>query len=243
MTALLLLALVSAPQEPSGVADLHQDRQGRLWAAGLHGYSILADGSWTPYRTIGPISPRVVFGIHEEPGTGAIWLAASGGAGRMETGAGEWEVVLPSAGLPHAVVHAVRVDRAGTLWLATRGGLARATAQGLETLYPGTNFRSIPEAPDGTLWFGTSDGALEWRAAGPVRHLAGRTVLPHLVGPDGTLWATAPDGLVRYQGGAWSRVPLPAALTGAEIHDMAVGRDGTLWLATSRGAARHRPGP
>jgi ligand-binding sensor domain-containing protein len=224
-----------------GIADLHEDGHGRLWAAGVGGFSVREEGRWTAYRAMGAIRPRVVFGIPEEP-SGADWLAANGGAGRTVDGPdGEWEVILPSDGLPHPVVHAVLVDRAGVRWLACRTGLARVAAGRVDTLFPGTNFRSIVEDARGTLWFGTSDGALEWDGDVRERHFPGSTVLPRRAA-DGVLWAKSPDhGLLRRRDGGWETVPLPPELDGAEIHDLSAAPDGAIWLATSLGAARYTP--
>ena len=69
-----------------GVASLLEDSAGRLWAAGVGGFSILEGGRWVPYRTIGTLQPRVVFGIYEEARTGSVWLAAKWGRGTPNRG-------------------------------------------------------------------------------------------------------------------------------------------------------------
>ena len=224
----------------AGVADLLEDRHGRLWAVGLGGFSVFDGDRWRARDGFADLQPRVIFDVYEEPDSDAIWLAASGGAGRLEDGV--WTVLRTSDGLPHPVVHAVVVDARGAVWLACRTGLARIEAGVVEVQFPGVNFRSALQGPNGVLWFGTSDGIYAWDGSSWTHHLEGTTVYVRLVTAAGVIWAgSAGAGVFRNEEGEWEPVDLPQRLLGAEVFDLAEGPDGSIWVATSAGVGRLSP--
>ena len=219
-----------------GVADLHQDTHGVLWAAGLGGAAALEGRVWRHVPDPGGLGSRVVFQISEETGErGAMWFAGTGGAARL---AGDhWETITDAEGLPHAVVHAVLATESGTRWFACRRGLARMDREGLATFEPTTNFRSILQAPSGTIWFGTSSGVLSWSDEGLTEHDVRGAVFPILVSADGALWSGSDSqGVLRYSRGEWRPVPLPGIPEGVEVFDLAEDARGKIWVASSRGA-------
>lgn len=221
----------------NGIADLHEDSRGRLWAVGAGGYSRREDERWTGHATIGGLRPPVVFGVSEAP-SGAIWLAANGGAGRE--GREGWQTLTPSDGLPHQVVHDVVVGREGDVWLACRQGLARVRRGALDVFHPAVNFRSAALGPDGTLWFGTPSGLYSFDGDSWGIHFEGEPVFPLLVAADGTLWAgSSGTGLRKWGADGWESVALPDDLDSAEVHGLAETPDGSIWVATSRGPARY----
>lgn len=218
----------------NGIADLAFDSSGRLWIAGLNGVAVLDGGSWTATRSVGEWEPRVVFGIHEDALTGAIWFGSSAGAARLH--GDSWETVTQSDGLPHAVVHAVLVDSTGTTWFACRRGLARSVHGTIESFFPDLNFRSAVPGNDGAAWFGSSGGVFEWDGSDLIHHLPGSGVYPKTIDDEGTVWAvTDSEGIFSYDGSAWETHDLPAAVSGAEVFDLAFDTKGRLWAATSRG--------
>ena len=224
----------------SGIADLHQDRLGRIWAVGLGGYSVLHGNRWETEPGFGGLQPRVIFSVYEEEGADAVWLASSGGAGRLKDGV--WTVLRESDGLPHEVVHAVVVDREGATWLACRTGLARVNDGEIDIQFRDVNFRTALAGPDGVLWFGTSDGVFQWDGSSWTQHLEGRTVYPRLATDEGVIWAgSANDGVFRHASGEWEAIELPVRLQGSEVFDLAQGPDGSIWLATSAGLGRLVP--
>lgn len=224
-----------------GVTSIHEDRSGRLWAAGAGGVSVLESGRWVSHRTFGTLEPRVVFDVHEQVRTGSIWVAASGGAA-LHTPDG-WQLVGPDEGLPHAVVHSVVVDGNDAAWFACRRGLARVEDGAVTVFFAEVNFRSAVVAPDGTLWFGTPDGIYTWDGGSWGRHREGHPTYPLLVEENGTVWAGSSIGSIAlYEDGHWRTIELPAALAGAEVFDLASAVDGSVWVATSKGAARFDSG-
>jgi ligand-binding sensor domain-containing protein len=158
-------------------------------------------------------------------------------AGRLADGV--WSRLGSADGLPHSVVHAVVVDEDGAVWLACRRGLGRLAGGEVEVHFPQVNFRSALAGRDGTLWFGTASGIFAWDGTSWNRYLEGRTLYTRLVAADGAVWAGSADaGVVRFDGGTWSEVPLPARLQGSEVFDIAEGRDGSIWLASAAGLGR-----
>jgi ligand-binding sensor domain-containing protein len=221
----------------TGIADLHEDARGRLWAVGVDGFAILEGGSWRSQGSVGELRPRVIFNVFEEPGGDAIWLATSTGAGRFEDGA--WSYLRAADGLPHEVVHDVVVDASGSVWLACRSGLARLQGGEVEVVFTAANFRTALVGADGTLWFGSSDGIYAWDGSSWARYLEGKTVYTRLLAADGAIWAgSASSGVFRHASGVWEAIELPAWLQGAEVFDLAQDRDGSIWLATAAGLGR-----
>lgn len=226
----------------NGIADLHEDVYGRLWAAGFLGFSVDKGGSWNARTSFGSVEPRVVFAVHEDIASRSVWLAGSGGAGRLREG--EWSTFGPDDGLPHAVVHDVEVDGDGAVWFACRRGLARMKDGKVVVFRPDLNFRSIVEGGDGRLWFGTSDGVYEFDGSTWRHHLSGRTVSPVATGEAGEIWASSEgEGAFRYAEGEWRRLTMADGLPSDVVYDIDRGPDGALWFATDAGAARYMPGP
>ena len=231
------LEWVSDDALPDGIAEVYEDRAGRLWIAGVGGIAVLERGGWTAHHRLGRITPRVVFGIHEDARSGTIWAAASGGTGALTSDG--WRTIGVEDGLPHSVVHAVVVDSAGAVWLSCRRGLARVHHGGVTVFHPEVNFRSAAVDETGTPWFGTSDGIFSWENGSLRRHREGRPTFPIVADARGSIWAGAPGaGLVRLRDDRWADIPLPGPLQGAEVFDLAAAPDGSIWVATAAGVAR-----
>jgi len=223
-----------------GVADLTVTKAGTLWAAGQGGVSRFDGQQWIGQNRLGSVQPRVVFNIHEEAASGALWMATDQGAVRLDNSL--WAVTRASDGLPHNVVHGVVTLPDGTAWFACRTGVARMTEGEIQTFFAGTNFRTAIPDGRGGAWFGTSDGAYHWDGTDWTTGLEGHTIYPKIVAMDGTVWAgSAGAGLFRWVAGQWRAVTLPDRLHGAEIFDVAEAPDGAIWLATSHGVARLVP--
>ncbi|HLO67102.1 MAG TPA: two-component regulator propeller domain-containing protein [Holophaga sp.] len=124
------------------------------------------------------------------------------------------------AGLPADTVHALLIDRRGTLWAGTVDGPARHTEYGWEAfpLPGGTRssfIRSLLEDGEGALWFGTQDGGLwRWKSSHWSHFEAERDLPSNRVNclletqePGGgrVLWAGTSRGVARFQGGRWAR--------------------------------------
>ncbi len=187
------LSTTEGLSENSAYALLH-DRRGFLWIGtqdGLNRY----DG--TGVRVFRPgvrptdtarLASGFILALAEEPRTGALWVATGGGGvARFDPVTERFRVfraggAAPS-GLPSDFVRTIFVDRAGTVWAGTEGGLARlvprtqrfrpvrfasddATLDGaVSPETPAADTRreavhSLAQTPDGRLWVGTGDGRL-----------------------------------------------------------------------------------
>ncbi len=165
------------------------------------------------------------------------------------------------AGLPADTVHALLLDRQGTLWAGTVDGPARHTERGWEPFpLPGGSrssfVRTVLEDRSGALWFGTQDGGLwRWRA-GAWTHFEGGRDLPsnrvncllETTGPGGApeVWAGTSRGVAHFAGGRW----LPPDPSQGGLSDMiwklreVRERDGStsLWAAGHTGMFALRSG-
>lgn len=122
-------------------------------------------------------------------------------------------------GLPFDLVTVITEDRAGRLWAAGEGGLARfdpAVPGEWRAYWPdATNPRALPHyrinalwpAPDGRLWVATTDGIAIWRPeTDDFDQLNSLQGLPcdnvYGIAPDraGRVWLTTQRGLVRVEG-------------------------------------------
>ncbi|MFN7973660.1 MAG: two-component regulator propeller domain-containing protein [Acidobacteriota bacterium] len=129
---------------------------------------------------------------------GALWAGTyGGGLYRLENNV--WTHFSTQDGLRSDIVLAIHEDRAGQVWVGTKGGLSRLSGSRFETLTTkdglGDDFvRAICEDAAGRLWIGTDGGGLSHFEAG---RLVTRTTRDGM--PSNIVLALAPSG----DGGIW----------------------------------------
>ncbi|MBE2212361.1 MAG: hypothetical protein IAE82_00710, partial [Opitutaceae bacterium] len=136
------------------------------------------------------------------------------------------------------------LDRAGTLWIGTRGELLRHTPERTEVVEkPGIdsigNYLCLFEDREGNLWGGNDSGLTRFgdvRASflGTVDGLPGRSVVSMLTARDGSIWAGIwGGGLAQFsRGGRLVRSYRTAdGLPGDAVRNICEAPDGALWVS------------
>lgn len=178
---------------------------------------------------------------------GRLWIGASHPATLAVLEGETLTVYTARDGLPPALVASFCEDRAGVLWIGTRGGgLLRfedgkftvfTTAQGLSS----NSIACIYEDREGTLWLGTQDNGLMRVTRQIITSytekdgLSGKVFYPVLEDGAGNIWI-GNQGVNRFRDGRFDFFPLPsqsqATSTISALHE---DRAGHLLLGTSGG--------
>ncbi len=170
-------------------------------------------------------------------------------------------------GLPNADVEAIVRDRAGYVWIGTRGGLVRHEGVRLNVLrrdpdqpgsLPGDNILTLMAADDGDVWAAISErGIVRIRGVDVVRHwanerddgpLRGRYVWSMEEACDGSVWGVyATDGLVRIDPASDATTHFAPGESGLPDSgfglQLAVGEDCRMWLLRTDGLWRVEKSP
>ena len=173
---------------------LLQDRRGFLWIGTQDGLNRYDGAGVTVFRPAQRSSDTTalasgfILALAPEPGSGAMWVATGGGGvARFDPVTEQFRSYRTGgrrpSGLPSDFVRTVFVDKAGTVWAGTEGGLARFDARARRfrpvrlrpdpadapsyLTDPGADARraaihSLAQMPDGRLWVGTGDGRLAY---------------------------------------------------------------------------------
>jgi signal transduction histidine kinase/ligand-binding sensor domain-containing protein len=153
-----------------------------------------------------------------------------------------------SAELPDAPVMDFYRDRHGSVWVATRGGLVRASAGTLRTFTVRDGLKNdriqagLREGPDGDLWFSGEYSGLYKIHGDSVVNLGQQLQIESLaihrlyIDRQGRLWVPAwGHGLFRYEAGALEPVGKDAPVFLADITALAEDAAGHLWIGTRGG--------
>ncbi|MGY6519081.1 MAG: diguanylate cyclase [Lysobacteraceae bacterium] len=207
------------------------------------------DGVWRTVAELGATSIRALV----PDGTGGWWVGSHRGLWRMSADG----ALRPVDGLPDSRVTAVLVD-GGTVWVATRGGLARvtdgagATTVGLPEGLDGVFLTSLMRDEAGRLWIGSNErGLFRLWPDGRLEELSpenGR--LPH-----NSIWAVTAHGdsvwLGTFSGGllrlhradeSVEAYGIPQGLSNEVVYAVLPDRSGRLWMSTNNGLSILDPG-
>ena len=112
---------------------LLNDAAGNTWA-GLNSAGVYSRAAGTTRWTLRPGLPTQSNAQFAIGGTGTTYVSGSSGVYALPAGAAAWTKVSGTDGLPSQGVASLAEDDDGSLWIATRAGLARLSAGRLETL-------------------------------------------------------------------------------------------------------------
>ncbi|WP_280151844.1 sensor histidine kinase [Piscinibacter sp. XHJ-5] len=212
-----------------------------------------------------PAFARGVSAIAKDP-SGHLWFGTNGnGLVRLDARSGRYTTYAHDASDPRSLNHnrvtALRVDRGGSVWVATDFGLSRwepATEQ-FSTFSPQprslVQYRSIAEDASGALWLATSSRGVhrfdprtgsfrvfdaELRAAHPPGHNRVNSV--H-VDRAGTVWAATFRGLGKLdpRDATFTSYDSRSGLPADTVLGILEEDDGRLWVSTPNGLSRFDP--
>jgi ligand-binding sensor domain-containing protein/signal transduction histidine kinase len=198
--------------------------------------------------------------------SGTLWFGTNGnGLVRFDPRSGRYTTYVHDASNPRSLNHnrvtALRVDRDGTVWVATDFGLSRwePASEEFSTFSPQPKsliqYRSIAEDGSGALWLATSSRGVhrfdpststfrvfdaELRAAHPPGHNRVNSV--H-VDRAGTVWAATFRGLGKLdpRNATFTSYDSRSGLPADTVVGILEEDDGRLWISTPNGLSRFDP--
>jgi ligand-binding sensor domain-containing protein/signal transduction histidine kinase len=212
-----------------------------------------------------PAFARGVSAIAKDP-SGNLWFGTTGsGVVRFDPRSGRYTTFAHDASDPRSLNHnrvtVLRVDRVGSLWVATDFGLSRwePATEDFSTFRPQpkglVQYRSIAEDASGALWLATSSRGVhrfdpregtfkvfdaELRAALPPGHNRVNSV--H-VDRAGTVWAATFRGLGKLdpRNATFKSYDSRSGLPADTVLGILEEDDGRLWVSTPNGLSRFDP--
>ncbi|MBP7963932.1 MAG: hypothetical protein KA003_18255 [Caldilineaceae bacterium] len=235
------------------------DADGNPWVGTDLGVAVRRNGVWqtlTEERTA-PLDPNGEGLIHNnvtainQDRAGNMWFGTWRGTSKWDGGTG-WTNVTIERGLADSYVYDIAIDRDGSVWVATLGGISHFHGSGNETLtnYTAANglsdsrTRTIAIDRQGTKWIGTFRGVTRydgttWTHWDTSDGLAADLVFDIAVDPLGFVWfATYGGGISRLDGQRWFTLTTAQGL--ADNYAFAVLPDGinSLWIGTWNGVSQ-----
>lgn len=242
---------------PSGLdMTLHQDRSGLIWVGSdNHLYRCTSGGIGQIIRSMGPVRSMA------QDAEGNLWIAAAAALYRFkderltrypihalnlqedihlpfETDHGKW--MLPDRPV------ALLVDRQGTLWVGTSGGLCKIrdrklvedpTTQAMQ----GKAIRCLLEDRDGNLWVGTDGSGLfrlthgQWSQLTAQDGLSDNSIQHLFEDREGSLWISSQSDLDRLRNTPLITLTTKDGLSNNNVSCVLEARDGSLYVFTQGG--------
>ncbi|MCH8914070.1 MAG: hypothetical protein IIA33_10950 [Planctomycetes bacterium] len=147
-------------------------------------------------------------------------------------------------------IASVLVDRQGTVWISSAGGLSTIRDGRIETITVADGLPSmggagvLSDSRDGTIWIG-ADGALTRYRNGEFNQYTSEDGLPRgrvrsiHEGSDGNLWiATYGGGMARLRDGKFTRYTTLEGLPDNSLGKILEDDAGSLWVNSNRGVFR-----
>lgn len=240
------------------IRSIFQDSKGNMWFGTIGEGVVRYDGkTLTYFSNPDGFKNNTVYAINEDK-NGNIWLGTDQGVYKYDpsaeprTGDKAFRNYNHKDGLSHLDItrKGILVDRSGTIWVGTHGGVFRynpiADSKGepsfsLFEALPPMNIAGIMEDKNGNIWFASSDkgvfrydASLKLRAKGEaITQIADKEALGvNYAGgiaqdKDGNIWFTMKNGICKYDPSASLRAGPSAALkTGGKTFTEYTPKDG-----------------
>jgi signal transduction histidine kinase/ligand-binding sensor domain-containing protein len=204
------MSVLTTDAIPAGVTALYVARDGVLWVGTQRGFGRLQDGRFE-FRHLGAGGLDGYVAAFAEDAAGDIWLGTVG-MGVLRWHAGRLERFDRRDGLSRDQVTSLLVDREGSVWVGTRGGLDRLRRGAVATFTPRNGGPPF-----------TDPGALLWDRRGRF------------------IVAGATTGLVAGRPGAWAPLPGAEAAAHRKIWTIAQGKRG-IWVGGDDTLTLYRAG-
>ncbi len=235
------------------ITAIHEDDRGVVWFAdwgkGLYRYQ---DGEIAFFGVAEGLSG---FDIHSlcSDNDGHLMVGTIGrGLSRLVG-----DTFVPDTRLVNSPVNSIRCmyrDRAGTLWLGTRIGIAYLRGDDLDLFSRNNGFvddrvQAIFEDREGNLWVGVYKGGLCRFKDGCIRtFFSGNGTLDSRIWAvfedrDGVIWVgTEQNGLKRMTGDTVTTMTVNDGLPSNKVQAFTQDEDGNIWIGTAAGVARYNDG-
>jgi len=158
------------------IQDIAGGGQGRIWIAGSNGLVCHQNGQWVRFTVDEGLESLHVMAVLERP-NGDLWLSylASPGLFRYAVQNGRLNLlgqVDTRSGLSSDLVHFIREDALGQLWVGTSLGINRIIGASIHSFGTGEglpgddcNANAFLAQPNGNVWVGTLGGLARFNAA------------------------------------------------------------------------------
>lgn len=243
------------PTKPGAfVGTFAESRSGAVWTTENDHTAQRVDGGGAADAPTTFHSPAVLTGIARSDADNGLWLGTQEGLERVTFGrsalTGRFEshieTFLHRDGLSGAVMSAMLIDREGTIWTGTDGGLDRFRPTKLIAvdLPPDAVTPAIAAASDSAVWAGTNLGAM-FEVGSSTQAVSGSPARAQAVHRDasGQLWVGTEAGEV------WHSTPhgfeadaMPSGVHGMPVQSIVHDGRGTLWISVIRSGVFRRDG-
>ncbi|MGN6554473.1 MAG: sensor histidine kinase, partial [Verrucomicrobiota bacterium] len=222
------------------------DQSVRVWVAAGDDFVLCRERDvWHRYRIPHHLARPYVSVLAESP-DGAVW-AGSVSEGLFQFQGGKLAAFNANNGLADNFVESLLVDREGSLWVGTAGGLNRLRRGNLSVLgqTEGLGYGAVhglAETAPGIVWAGKpSDGLYQWAGKNFNRLNADFSrrypeVNALLAARDGSCWVACAHGLLRFDSSE-SDAPYAEqpALADVNVIALAQNQEGNIWAGTREG--------
>ena len=220
------------------------DSEGNLWVGTRGGGLVrLKERKLTAYAAEDGLDDHIQATIDD--GRDGVWVAASNGLSHISGGQQPRITTYTTRdGLPDNFLHALYLDRGGTLWLGCEG--LTQFKDGVFTTYSiaeglsNNSIHAIAEDSEGNLWAGTEGGLHRFRDGRFVSYRTSEGLINNdvrflLPSPDGSLWLGTIGGLSHFQNGAFTNYTSEQGLSNNYVRTILEQSDSTLWVGTYGG--------